>query len=236
MHSLTHWDHLFALFVFIAYPVLARINFPALAKRVRESGEPAKIQAYVQTILTTLCFALILLGLWFWLQRDWQSLGIRPAPLQQTVYGLVICIAVLGFTVLQFRAMQREEMAKLAASLGDLATLMPRTEREQVWFRLVSSNAGISEELLYRGFLIWYFSQLVDVWWAAGIAVLVFTFAHSYQGIKQVPGLLYISSVLVVLYLVSGSLLLPILFHAVYDMLQGFYIARLLGNPEPASG
>jgi membrane protease YdiL (CAAX protease family) len=47
-----------------------------------------------------------------------------------------------------------------------------------------------------------------------------------------VPGLAFISAILVGLYLLSGSLLLPILFHAVFDMLQGHCIARILRRRE----
>lgn len=232
MQTLTLWDHLLALTVFVAYPLLAKRNFPALVRRVREHGEAARVAAYRQTIMTTLSFAVLLLAMWLTLDRDWALLGIRGFSTAQFAWGLLLAVAVLLLTIWQFRTMLLGSDDKVVGSFGDLEALMPRTSREQFWFRLVSGNAGVSEELLYRGYVIWYLTQFVNLAWAAVIAVLLFTFAHSYQGLKQVPGLMFISTVLVALYLISGSLLLPILFHAVFDMVQGHYIQRVLRQFE----
>ena len=51
----------------------------------------------------------------------------------------------------------------------------------------LSITAGIVEEVLWRGFLIWYLSQFMPVWGAALISTIGFGLAHAYQGLRQVP-------------------------------------------------
>jgi membrane protease YdiL (CAAX protease family) len=58
---------------------------------------------------------------------------------------------------------------------------------------------------------------------------VIFGFAHLYQGIAGVLGTALIGALLVGLYLSTGSLLLPILVHAIID------IRAFLLVPAPAS-
>ena len=91
----------------------------------------------------------------------------------------------------------------------------------------VSINAGLTEELIFRGYLIWYLEHFVGLWWAAAIAVLWFGLAHMYQGLKQLPGILVVSFVAVALFIHTRSLLVPVLFHIFHDVFQGYYIAKI---------
>ena len=103
---------------------------------------------------------------------------------------------------------------------------LPRTRRELGWFRAASVNAGITEELIFRGFLLWYLEPYVGLAWAAVIAVVVFTLGHAYQGVANLPALALASAAFVGLYLWSGSLLLPIVVHALVDVMNGNALAR----------
>jgi membrane protease YdiL (CAAX protease family) len=232
MQTLSVWDHLYAFGVFVLYPIVAKVTFPAVVRKLRETGEPGRIAAYRHTLITVFGFAVLFAAMWWLLDRPWAELGIRATDPIRIVYGILLCAAVLFGTVAQFQAALKSDAPGFGGVSDDLLTFMPRSRREQAWFRAVSVNAGISEELIFRGFLIWYFSQLLGLTWAAILGVILFTAAHSYQGVKQVPGLAFISAILVGLYLLSGSLLLPILFHAVFDMLQGHCIARILRRRE----
>ena len=124
----------------------------------------------------------------------------------------------------------------VTGQLGDVAFFMPRTRRELGWFRAVAVNAGITEELIFRGFLLWYLEPYVGPAWAAVLAVVIFTLGPAYQGVANVPPLLGASAIFVGLYLWSGSLLLPIVVHALADIIQGNGLARCLGAPERETG
>lgn len=207
--------------------------FPGLLDDIRLRGESARVAAYRQVIITFASAALVLVGIWIVYDRDWAAIGIRAGePISQAlasgIAAVYIAIVVVSIRNIALAAEKGgESAADLTQQLGDLVLMMPSTRREESWFYGVSVNAGITEELIFRGFLIWYLLHYVGTIWAAGIAVLAFGLAHMYQGIRQLPGILLVSAVAVATYLVSNSLLVPIILHIVVDAVQGYYIARI---------
>lgn len=113
--------------------------------------------------------------------------------------------------------LSEERHGELDAQLGDTGLFMPRSKIEENRFFGVPTNAGLSEELIFRGYLIWYLQHFVGLWVAAGIAVVMFGLAHSYQSVKALPGNLFVSPVAVSLYVYTSSLLVPIVFHVALE-------------------
>ena len=107
--------------------------------------------------------------------------------------------------------------------LGRVSILLPRTRKEGAWFQRLSLNAGITEEIIFRGYLVWYLQHFLPLFWSAAVAALVFGLGHLYQGVRQLPGLLLVSATAVALYVYTESLLVPIVMHIVLDALQGRY-------------
>ncbi|GAB3302249.1 CPBP family intramembrane metalloprotease [Epidermidibacterium keratini] len=102
-----------------------------------------------------------------------------------------------------------------------LVAMLPRTPVERRLFGLVSITAGVCEEIAYRGFLTALVAALLPVapvWVCAVIAAVAFGFAHLYQGTVGLVGTLLVGLVLAGLYVVSGSLLAPIVVHALIDL------------------
>jgi membrane protease YdiL (CAAX protease family) len=99
--------------------------------------------------------------------------------------------------------------------------LLPDSPGEQRWFAAISIGGGISEELVYRGFLIYYLStyipQLSELEKAL-LTSLIFGMAHLYQGWRGVAAASLSGCILAGFYLLSGSLLLPILVHITGNM------------------
>ncbi len=81
-------------------------------------------------------------------------------------------------------------------------------------------TAGICEEVLYRGLLIALAVDLLglSVLGAAILAVAIFAVAHVYQGLSGMLGTGLLGAVLAALYVTTGSLLLPIIVHALIDL------------------
>lgn len=230
MPALTPWDHVYALAVFVVFPVYSKFTFARAMQKVRERGEPARLSVYRQVIVTWIAFAGLVLILWWYFDRAWADIGLLGGRPWAIPIGLVIAAGVVALTILPLHGFTTDPdgAGKLGDEIGDLIVMMPRSRREQAWFRAVSVNAGVTEELIFRGYLIWYLQAWLGLVWAAVIATVAFAFAHMYQGARQVPGVLLVSAVAVSLYLFTGSLLVPVLFHIALDVAQGSYIARIL--------
>jgi len=61
----------------------------------------------------------------------------------------------------------------------------------------------------------------MPLWAAALVSTVGFGLAHAYQGLSQLPKITLVGGVFAGLYLLSGSIWLPMLLHAAVDILQG---------------
>lgn len=99
--------------------------------------------------------------------------------------------------------------------------LLPRSRTERRLFTVVGLTAGICEEWLYRGFFLAVVAALtgglptLPLVLVAGAA---FGLAHAYQGWQGVLTTGVLGGVLAALYLGTGSLLLPMVLHALIDL------------------
>jgi membrane protease YdiL (CAAX protease family) len=99
--------------------------------------------------------------------------------------------------------------------------LLPRTPGEYRTFQALSVSAGICEEVLYRGFLLWYAAMFIGVWPAVLLTAGVFGLVHLYQGATGVLRSGVVGLLLGALYAATDSLLWPILIHIAVDLQGG---------------
>ena len=237
MSSMTTWDHLFSLAVFVIYPSVAWRTYPGVVDRIRTVGEPARLTEYRLVIAIWLGFTAMLALMWILLARDWADLGLRWAEPWGLGLGIALGLGLLWLTNGQLRkltASVRDHGQGPAEHVGDLFHFMPTNRRELLWFRAVAVNAGFTEELVFRGYLLWYLEPLFGTFWAALLAAVAFTIGHAYQGLANLPGIAFASVCFVGLYLLTGSLLVPIVLHAALDIVQGNAFARFAKLIEKA--
>lgn len=72
--------------------------------------------------------------------------------------------------------------------------------------------------MLDRGRLVALFVAVFGVVPAAAMAAVVFAVANLYQGVAGVLGTLVLGSVLAGLHVATGSLLLPMIVHVLFDL------------------
>ncbi|MEU2349337.1 CPBP family intramembrane glutamic endopeptidase [Modestobacter sp. NPDC049651] len=99
--------------------------------------------------------------------------------------------------------------------------LLPRTRAERQLFAAVGVTAGVCEEWLYRGFFLALLSALfqgLPTVVLVLVAAAAFGLAHVYQGVTGIVTTGVLGGVLAAVYLGTGSLLLPVLLHAVIDL------------------
>ena len=90
--------------------------------------------------------------------------------------------------------------------------------------------------MLWRGYLIWFLNQYLPLWAAALISTLGFGVAHAYQGAQSIAKITVVGAVFTVIFILSGSLWLPIILHAAVDLLQGRMAYTVITRHEPSPG
>jgi membrane protease YdiL (CAAX protease family) len=159
------------------------------------------------------------------------QLGLRwPQPPSSRSWPLIaglISALVVGLViglVMARRARAAPAQAKRAPRIAGgekVIRMLPHTRAERGAFGALAITAGVTEELVWRGFL---FGALVALFphvpAAACVAVtaIVFGWGHLYQGITGVLATGALGAIFAILYVGTGSLLLPVLLHALVDL------------------
>lgn len=231
-------DHLFVFVFAVIYPIVGFIGFRRLLRRI-EAGIPVNRKLlYFNTITGHWILFVLALTVWTLSERPWSTLGFAFEPDSRFMIGAALTAAGIAFFIAQLRQVgtaPRKDLDRLQQRLGDLSLLIPRNRNELARFNFLSLTAGIVEETLWRGFLIWYLSQFVPVWSAATISAVGFGVAHGYQGLGNVPKITLVGAVFSGLYVLTGSLWLPMILHSVVDLLQGRLAYEVLRLPRSSA-
>lgn len=117
------------------------------------------------------------------------------------------------------RGAKKPEPAPTSRLLPDFSYLLPVTARERWLFALVAVSAGICEELVFRGWLLNALHSIhAESWTLVALAAAIFGAAHFYQGVAGVIMTLVLGLIFCGLYVALGSLLVPIVLHAIIDL------------------
>lgn len=221
---MTLFDHFFVLIFAVIYPIVGFIGYRRFLEKVK-AGMPAnRSRLYLETTFWQWALFALAAIVWGLGDRDIAALGFAFEPNTRELIGAALTAIGIALLFVQVRQVARgseEELQETEKSFGELLIMMPADDRELARFNLLSITAGIVEETLWRGFLFWYLGQFMPLWAAAIISAVGFGLAHSYQGLINVPRVAMIGAVFSGLYLLTGSLWLPIILHAAVDLLQG---------------
>jgi len=216
-------DHTFVAVFAIVFPVVSYFGYQKSIKAYAE-GTLNRSREYLYTILFQWVLAFSGLAIWHTQNRGWTELGFSWSPDRNFMIAaaiVILAIVVLAWQLLAVRRADEKIIKQLEPDFEALRPLMPHSTGELHTFYGLAITAGIVEEILWRGFLIWYLTHFVPLWVAAVISAVVFGLAHAYQGTKNVPKLAVVGLAFAGLYILSGSLWLPILAHILGDVIQG---------------
>jgi len=128
---------------------------------------------------------------------------------------LVVAFLVVPLVLLFFVQHDGEDLP----SLGDIQALLPRNRAEVRLGALMSLNAGLVEELLFRlAIPALLYGAFGSSLFALITSVLLFGGLHAYQGVGGILATAFIGAVLLALYIATGSILVPIVVHALIDL------------------
>ena len=222
---MTSIDHGLLLAFAVLYPIYAFYAYRKIKADLIANKPGRRLYDYKETIAWLWFFAIAGLISWFYQQRPLSGLGLDLPAEWPAWLGLVLASAISFFLFAQLGKIEKDEEQRgsLAGQLSESAAseFLPRTQVELKWFVILSFTAGICEEILFRGFLIWYFEQFSSTTLAVILSSVLFGAAHSYQGFQGGLKAGVMGLVMALSYVLSGSLLVPIVLHIVGDIYSG---------------
>jgi uncharacterized protein len=212
-------------FVFLLLGVTTIFEYVYFWPRFRAdaaAGRPGvRIWAYRRGIIAQWFFALFAIGIWIARGRPWSAMSLTlPRGWHLAVAGVII-VAAVALTVLQLWSVLRLPISRRIAvrpRLEALAFLLPRTRREEAWFVILSATAGFCEELLYRGYLVWFCAPWLGTVGGMLTIVVVFGLSHAYQGRQGTIKATIAGAVMAAIVLVTGSLIPAMIAHMLIDV------------------
>lgn len=245
--DLVTFDHLVFVVLLVVVPLDGRRRFRSLLSAVDAGTTNARTRAYREVILQKWVLTALIGFAWVALGRSASSLGLVPSVSPLAVAGYILTGVAIGALLMYPRSVLRSEQAldRTRTSLASVRTFIPHTASEKRWFDLMSVTAGITEEVIYRGFLFAYLAAWLSGAPAAVIivlAALVFGLGHLYQGAGGIVKAGLMGVIFGVLYWMTGSLWASMLLHIVVDLTSGWIgwqIIRRGGlddRAEPALG
>jgi uncharacterized protein len=234
-HSI--FDHLvFALLLAIPF-VEWRWTWPRFLARLATGERDVRWRFYRGVVLSQWIVVLVLMAYWRFRQRPWAWLLLgRSTPLRFAC-GMAIGLLGVGFLYWQrvFILSSNQGAAAARRQLESAAPLLPHSLDENRMFKIVSVTAGVCEEILFRGFLLWYFTGWTGTMVAVLLSSLVFGLGHIYMGGSHVPKTAGAGVVIACLAVASGSLLPAMLIHAATDWNSGELGYRLITEDARAA-
>jgi membrane protease YdiL (CAAX protease family) len=230
--------HLLILFLIIAVPIRGARRYRVLMRRI-ERNPALRTRFYLMGMLGQWLMLLPLLIIVPGLGWFGSIMGLQ-APTMLWLFAPISLLLVLAVyaQVFYIRVVARtaEGRTQLRQSMSGPLHMLPRTPKERGLWILLSLTAGFCEELLYRGFMPAYLAHIfpgVPLLIAIIIAAVLFGVGHIYQKLTGVLGTGVMGLVFGLLYFFTGSLLLPMIVHALFDMRLLFVdVSGIVDAPE----
>jgi membrane protease YdiL (CAAX protease family) len=225
-------DHLYVIAVqLLVMPIAGWFAYRRFLARRERIGGRALVQEYRHTILWLIGLAGLAALIWWAEGRPFAAL-VTTAPVWPGGADFAAPVALgggIGLLVRPLLAFVPAIRARFAKQMEKLAPFLPQTGEQLAWGLLVSLAAGTCEEIAYRGYLMTYLGHRLPWGGVLAVTAVIFGIGHAYQGKVGVVMTGVIGAGLGALYLASGSLVLPMLLHALLDisaMATAFIVLR----------
>lgn len=209
--------HLLAAYFLLGASWLGYVWYQRARRQIAAGVPDAKVRLYRKLVVEQIITTGVVLALWGG-GLSGTSLGlVAPRSWALTTTAIFVIVGALAWSSWRLRPKAEKVRKKLQDSIG---ALLPDSRQERSWFGAISVGAGVSEELVFRGFLLYYLSVYLphtNTLERVLLTSLAFGLAHAYQGWRGVVGTGIVGLVLAGLYLMTGSLLLPVVIHAAVD-------------------
>lgn len=196
----------------------------AIRSRMKLTKSTAAPLDRVQHFKTTV-FTLVLFGSVSLLTASNERINLFRRPVGASVLAVAAALAMYVVAVLFMRPRWRRAVEKRTRIVH---LFMPANAVERTWWITVSTLAGISEEITWRGVHPVLLTVLLGSPVAgAAVAAVTFGVADMVQGWKSAAIVSIFAAGFQTLVWLSGSLYLAMLVHVAYDITAGLAYGRL---------
>lgn len=217
----TWFDHLVALFLVVIMPVMS-LKSDKISTELIESLPPKKHLFYTNGLMLVIG-AMLVLTSWNISERPWGALGVQVPTVNNNV---LILIAIVAFIYLSDTIYGWFNQKYQKDRVQEMSYIIPTNWHEYRHYIFLALAAGVSEEIIFRGFLITYLSHFLSIIQYGDIIALiipavVFSLSHLYQGWWAVIKIMVIAILFGGIFVFSGSLLLVVIIHVLIDLISG---------------
>ena len=178
-----------AFYLTLVLPWAGRLRYRKLKQQLAAGNFNALSRAYKRGVIQQAVLGSAVLSIVFFERIPAKAFGLAlPRSWTQTCETLSIFLIAILASSLWVRYRGDGQFNRLRRTVG---AILPISKSERWWFAAVGIGGGPSEELLYRGFLLYYlWVWLPGLDWNQRIIIssLIFGLGHLYQGWKGVLG------------------------------------------------
>jgi CAAX protease family protein len=220
----------------VAVAVLARSAIFSSSMGQKPRSERNLLRRYCVTTASAALISALVLFAWHASGRPFSELGLDvPIGIPGTLgFGLdAVLVCYFAYRLL-FKKQSAEDNAAAQKRL-DALHILPQTRAEFLLWPVMVLVASPYEELLFRGFLIWFFATFAGLWGAVLLSSLLFGLGHAYQGWRGILRTAAIGLGFGIAYALTRSLWWLMAAHVVLNLYAGFVAAKLVRlSPAPA--
>lgn len=228
------YDHIFLILFTVVYPAYVFFSYHKIKHQLVENKPGLRKSDYQLTSFWLWLMGLSNIILWIFSDRSFELLGFAFDSYWPISIGILFsCLIIIYFFSLikKIRGSEQERLSfRNKLNDTDAVEFLPKNIVEFKWFVLLSISAGVCEEMLFRGYLFWYFEMFDNIAITIVISSLLFGLAHSYQGWSGIIRTALMGLFMAIIYAVAGLLWIPIFLHILVDIYGG--IIALLAYEE----
>lgn len=198
--------------------------WPRLRARTAAGDQGARRWAYQRGIAGQWGFVAVLALMWIHYGRPLADLRLTAPAGWRLIASVVLVALMLAFVAYQLKSVLRLSAERRAAARPKLARvdfILPHTRRDHRWFLALSLTAGICEELLYRGYLVWFLTPWLGLAGAYVGVIVLFGVGHLYQGRNGATRATAAGAAMTGFVALTGWLIPAMIIHALIDAGSG---------------
>ena len=135
------------------------------------------------------------------------------------IWTIIMAVLLIAFMIMIVLVkIDDKSYQKTKDGYKDVEFFMPKTKQEYHYTLIMSFTAGISEEIIFRGFLIYFFEPIIGILSSIILINVLFSLNHIWSGLKNMLGTMILGLILTAFYLLTGSILFAIVLHILVDI------------------